>query len=87
MTHLGGHLFIIFNMTERKLHRFLNFLDLVVQSPNVSIGLSLGTFPPSRNPCHPSAPHHSIHLVVEQDRAARFQQILFYKQKDADVMF
>ena len=39
------HLFIIFRMSERKLHRFFNFLDLVVQPPQHQHRFPGGDFP------------------------------------------
>ena len=72
---LYTHLFITFRMSERKLHRFLNFLDSVVQPPSISIGFLGGLFyllPPrgamgqGTHVIHEHT-YDGMHLVVEQD--------------------
>merc|ERR1719402_1060694 len=87
---LNPHLLVVLGVGEGQFHRFLDLLDLRVKTSNICITLSRG-FLKLHDGDHwigviREHSNHSVHLVIEQDRATRLQLILVDEREDGDVV-
>mmetsp|Transcript_4349 Transcript_4349/g.9629 ORF Transcript_4349/g.9629 Transcript_4349/m.9629 type:complete len:278 (+) Transcript_4349:752-1585(+) len=91
---LGGfnaNVLVQFGMRQWQFHRLLDFLNLILETSNVSVTLQRGLLH-----LH-DADHgigivfqnsHDTHgLIVQQHRAPRLQQILIHRRQNIDIIF